>query len=70
MVVMVNSTDMSVKKISFEYQFIVFLSAYLRQIDLSLDRSRWTSWGGIARVLQKSIEPQKGRKLSFAKFRF
>lgn len=27
-----------------EYQQLLFLYAYLRQIDLSLDRSRWTSW--------------------------
>ncbi len=28
-----------------ERDALVFLYAYLRQIDLSLDRSRWTSWG-------------------------
>ncbi len=29
------------KKINFSYNFLVFLYAFLRQIDLSLDRSRW-----------------------------
>lgn len=32
------------KTIKFKHEFLVFLYAYLRHIDLSLDRSRWGSW--------------------------
>lgn len=32
------------KKIKIKYTQLLFLYAYLRLIDLSLDRSKWTSW--------------------------
>jgi len=32
------------KNIKIQYNQLLFLYAYLRLIDLSLDRSRWTSW--------------------------
>jgi len=33
--------------VNVKYKFLVFLYAYLRQIDLSLDRSRWDSWSNL-----------------------
>lgn len=32
------------RKVKVKYEFIFFLYAYLRQFDLSLDRSRWNLW--------------------------
>jgi len=56
---MVNANNMSAKKIGFDYQFIVFLYAYLRQIDLSLDRSRWTSWYEFQDYYKTQLNPEK-----------
>lgn len=35
------------KMIDLRYNFFVFLCAYLRQIDLSIDRSRWDKWNNL-----------------------
>lgn len=45
------------KKNNFEYDFLVFLYAYLRQLDLSLDRSRWTSFEELRKYYQNQIDP-------------
>ena len=45
------------KKIKFKYEYIVFLYAYLRQIDLSLDRSRWGNWGDLIEYYKDQIQP-------------
>jgi hypothetical protein len=46
-------------KHKFQYDFIVFLYAYLRQIDLSLDRSRWTTWKELQEYYRGQISPKK-----------
>jgi len=46
------------KKKYFKYEFLVFLYAYLRQIDLSLDRSRWTSLKPFREYYKKQIQPK------------
>ncbi len=50
---------MKIEKISLEYQFIVFLYAYLRQIDLSLDRSKWTTFDELREFYKTQINPEK-----------
>lgn len=42
-----------------EYHFLVFLYAYLRQIDLSLDRTRWDSWENLVKYYEEHIPPKK-----------
>ncbi len=38
---------------------LLFLYAYLRLIDLSLDRSRWTSWSELQSYFENSITPSQ-----------
>lgn len=45
------------KKVFLKYEFILFLYAYLRQADLSLDRSRWTAWNELKEYYRRGIEP-------------
>jgi hypothetical protein len=47
------------KKYYIKYQFIVFLYAYLRQIDLSLARSRGESWNHLQEYYKNQISPVK-----------
>lgn len=43
--------------INLNYNFLVFLYAYLRQIDLSLDRSRWGLWSNLMEYYKLQISP-------------
>jgi len=45
------------KKIKFKYNYLVFLYAYLRQTDLSLDRSRWGKWVELTDYYKDRIQP-------------
>ncbi|MBT1699242.1 hypothetical protein KK083_20260 [Fulvivirgaceae bacterium PWU4] len=47
------------KRRKFEYDFIVFLFAYLIQIDFSLDRSLWSSWKELQEYYRTVIPPRK-----------
>lgn len=47
------------KKNDLEKKVLLFLYAYLRQIDLSLDRSRWTSWNELKDYYKNQINPKK-----------
>ncbi|MGA6119380.1 hypothetical protein [Sphingobacterium anhuiense] len=38
-----------------DYAFVVFLYAYINQIDLSLDRSRWESIGNLRNFYKNQI---------------
>lgn len=38
-----------------KYKFLVFLYVYLRQIDLSLDRSRWDNWSNLKEYYKTQI---------------
>lgn len=49
----------SMRRIEFNYSFVVFLYAYLAQIDLSLDRSRWTPIKELQDFYKDQISPQK-----------
>lgn len=42
----------------FKYEFLVFLYAYLRQVDLSLDRSRWDSLKPFREYYKEQIQPK------------
>lgn len=44
-------------KIKIEYRQLLFLYAYLRLIDLSLDRSRWTSWNEFQDYFRSKLQP-------------
>ncbi len=45
------------KKLELKYDQILFLYAYLRQLDLSLDRSRWTIWNEFQNYHKSNIQP-------------
>jgi hypothetical protein len=45
------------KNIEFEEDFMVFLYAYLIQLNLSLDRSRWTMWKELEDYYSHQIDP-------------
>lgn len=45
--------------IKIEYHQLLFLYAYSRQIDLSLDRSRWTSWDKFQDYYSCRLQPDK-----------
>jgi len=45
------------KKIFFDYQLLLFLYAYLRSVDLSLDRSRWVPWKELQEYYKDRIRP-------------
>ena len=47
------------KKIKVEYNQLMFLYAYLRLINLSLDRSRWTTWSEFQLYYKDVIQPDK-----------
>lgn len=47
------------RKIEFNYKFLLFLYAYLRQIDLSLDRSRWEGLYGLRIFYKDQIKPER-----------
>ncbi len=40
-----------------KYNQLLFLYAYLRQIDLSLDRSRWNSWNKLQYYFKNRLQP-------------
>lgn len=42
-----------------KYSFVVFLYAYLNQIDLSLDRSRWEPLANLRDFYRSQISPKK-----------
>lgn len=46
-------------EIKIEYKLLVFLYAYLHQIDLSLDRSRWGSVSDLSNYYKTQIAPEK-----------
>jgi hypothetical protein len=48
---------MNKKLLFFKYDFIVFLYAYLRQTELSMDRSRWSTWTELKEYYKKRIAP-------------
>ena len=45
------------KEYKVKYSQLLFLYAYLRQIDLSLDRSRWTQWDKLQGYFQNRLQP-------------
>lgn len=45
------------KKVEFNYKFLVFLYAYLRQANLSLDRSRWEGLNDLRVYYASQIAP-------------
>ncbi|MCD6067059.1 MAG: uncharacterized protein K0S33_1885 [Bacteroidetes bacterium] len=51
--------NLSMKKIYFKYEFMVFLYAYLCQTDLSLDRSKWTTWAEVKDYYKLRLHPKK-----------
>lgn len=51
------------KKVTIRYNLLLFLYAYLRQIDLSLDRSRWNLWNEFLIYYRKYPAPSEIAKL-------
>jgi hypothetical protein len=47
------------KRVKLQYEQIVFLHAYLRQIDLSLDRCRWTNFSELKLYYRDKINPDE-----------
>lgn len=47
------------KNIKIKYSQLLFLYAYLRFIDLSLDRSRWSLWNELKLYLENKITPDE-----------
>jgi hypothetical protein len=47
------------KNVEIKYDQLLFLFVYLRQIDLSLDRSRWTLWTELQSYYKNIIPPSK-----------
>ncbi|WP_124576955.1 hypothetical protein [Pedobacter sp. KBW06] len=45
--------------VKIKYDQLLFLFVYLRQLDLSLDRSRWTSWTELQAYYKNVIPPSK-----------
>lgn len=45
------------KEFKIKYNQLLFLYAYLRQIDLSLDRSRWNSWNEFQNYFESRLQP-------------
>jgi len=45
------------EEIKVKYNEILFIYAYLRQIDLSLDRVRWTSWNELQYYFKDQLQP-------------
>ena len=44
-------------RVRVKYEVLLFLYAYLRKIDLSLDRSRWTSWRKLQEYYEGYVDP-------------
>lgn len=44
-------------KVKIDYSQVLFLYAYLRQIDLSIDRSRWASWSKFQDYFRSKLQP-------------
>ncbi|ACU57749.1 hypothetical protein [Chitinophaga pinensis] len=53
-------------KITINYGLLLFLYAYLRQLDLSLDRSRWTPWQELKDYYRQQIAPGRVAALLLA----
>ena len=47
------------RKVKLEYSFVVFLYAYLIQIDLSLDKSRWLPIDDLRDFYKSQISPKQ-----------
>jgi hypothetical protein len=47
------------RKVKLDYKLLVFIYAYLRQIDLSIDRARWGYWDGFLNYYTKQVRPLK-----------
>lgn len=47
------------KKVQINYSQLLFLYAYLRLVDLSLDRSRWTTWEELQDYFNNIITPSQ-----------
>jgi len=54
-----NGKHIRIRKMKIKYSFVVFLYAYLNQIDLSLDRSRWESIDKLRDFYSTQISPKK-----------
>ncbi|KFF08295.1 hypothetical protein IX38_05870 [Chryseobacterium luteum] len=47
------------KKVQINYSQLLFLYAYLRLINLSLDRNRWTTWDELQSYFKNIMAPSK-----------
>ncbi|WP_343687764.1 hypothetical protein [Chryseobacterium gleum] len=47
------------KNVQLDYSQLLFLYAYLRLVDLSLDRSRWTTWDELHDYFKNIIAPSQ-----------
>ena len=47
------------KRVKLNYKLVVFLYAYLRQIDLSIDRARWGYWDDFRDYYTTQVRPNK-----------
>lgn len=47
------------KNVQLDYSQLLFLYAYLRLVDLSLDRSRWTTWDELQDYFKNIIAPSQ-----------
>ncbi|UZT99174.1 hypothetical protein ODZ84_06275 [Chryseobacterium fluminis] len=47
------------KKVQINYSQLLFLYAYLRLINLSLDRNRWTTWDELQDYFNNITAPSK-----------
>ncbi|TJZ53577.1 hypothetical protein FAZ15_16185 [Sphingobacterium olei] len=56
------------KKVRIEYPIVAFLFAYLNQIDLSLDRSRWEPLENLREYYKTQISPGKVAEFLVNKF--
>ncbi|WP_461109929.1 hypothetical protein [Spirosoma koreense] len=48
---------------AFDKQVIIFLYAYLRQADLSIDRVRWTAWIELSHFYKDRLKPDQVIKI-------
>jgi hypothetical protein len=56
------------KKIQINYSQLLFLYAYLRLVDLSLDRNRWTTWDELQDYFKNIISPNLVSQYLFNNF--
>ena len=47
------------EKINVRYEQLIFIYAYLRQVDLSLDRCRWESWAALQNYFSDKLQPSQ-----------